>query len=262
MGKDESGRFWASNVQDVSLGKIRYERVGRLYVTDADIVRIAKAYRKKVMEQGNFKNWDEKIAERPGLARIFGALMCYIGYCRDDIDYVKECKKLKDYGFDRALVYPGRFSNYYQDFRMGGESPIDMCREDVEAIKAMGYDMAPWTWINEAMDDGTERIRQMYRRDQKGEIIPNWAIDDQAVGMCAVPAFMPDYQKEAVETKIPDMTWDHFDVLSCATLGECYAADHSNHFGRPLPRSEDREWIRKTFLAGQARCRAVELREL
>jgi hypothetical protein len=49
------------------------------------------------------------------------------------------------------------------------------------------------------------------------------------------------------------MTWDHFDVLACAPNMECYALDHPAHLGRPMTRAEDRAWVRKTFLADQAK---------
>ena len=128
-GKDGTGRFWATNLQVSSLGTLRYDRVGRLYLTDADIVAVAKQYRQKVIQQGRFVSWEEKVVQRPYLERLFGTLMCFIGYCQDDIDYVAESKKLKDYGFDRALLYPGRFNMYYPDIHMGGKPAIDLPRE-------------------------------------------------------------------------------------------------------------------------------------
>lgn len=57
--------------------------------------------------------------------------------------------------------------------------------------------------------------------------------------------FIEDFQKAAQENRIPDVTWDHFNVLACSSMGECYALDHPGHLGRPLARSEDREWIKK-----------------
>ena len=256
IGKDGSKHIWAANIQMPSLGKLRYERVGRLYFTDPDIVSLAMAYRRKVIGQGRFKSWEEKIAQRPGLERLFGALMCFIGYCQDDIDYVEECRKLKGFGFDKALIYPARFNVYDPNIRMGGQPPIHLSREEVAAIKDLGYDIAPWSWINEALDDGSEKIRRMYRRGADGELIPNWAIDSQQWYLVCT-TFMEEYQRNAVRSSLSDMTWDHFDVLSCASLGECYALDHPGHLGRPLPRTEDREWIKRTFLAGQAGQRAV-----
>ncbi|QPC84166.1 hypothetical protein G4Y79_07280 [Phototrophicus methaneseepsis] len=250
-GKAASGQTWATNVQIASLGTMRYERTVRLYVTDPDIVAITKQYRRKVIEQGRFKSWDEKIAERPALERIFGALMCYIGYCEDDIDYVANCKKLKAYGFDRALLYPGRFNTYYDDIRMGGVPAVHLNEATVKAIKALGYDMAPWSWLNEALPASGEDVTKMYRRDRQGQIIPNWQIDDQQWNMMCY-SYIPEYQQKALKTSITDMTWDHFDVLACIEPMECYALDHPQHLGRPSTRTEDRQWIRDTFMADQA----------
>lgn len=250
VGKDESGRCFAANLQTASLGKLRYERVGRFYFTDPDVVSVAKAYRGKVAGQGRFLTWEEKLRERPGLERLFGALMCYVGYCRDDVDYVAECRKLKDYGFDRAFLYPGRFNAYDRNIHMAGLPVIDLPEKDVMAICEMGYDMAPWSWINEAMDDGTPSTRSMYKKDTEGETQFNWAIDDQKWYLVC-STFFEGFQKNALKTSIRDMTWDHFDVLACATIGECYAMDHPNHAGRPLTRTEDREWIRRAFLASK-----------
>jgi len=250
FGKDKNGRTWATNVQLASLGSMSYERLVRLYMTDPDIVAIAKQYRRKVIEQGRFITWEEKITERPALERIFGALMCYIGYCKDDVDYVGSCKKLKAYGFETALLYPGRFNMYYPDIHMGGVPAIDLSRETIEAIKAIGYDMAPWSWLNEALPVSPEEIVQMHRRDSAGQIMPNWKIDDQQ-WYWTCHSYVQDWQERALKTGIPDMTWDHFDVLSCVAGMECYALDHPRHLGRPATRGEDRQWVRNAFLVDQ-----------
>lgn len=250
LGKDDSGRFWAANLQTASLGSMNYDRVTRLYVTDPSITDVSRKYRRKVIEQGNFKNWDEKIAERPSLERLFGTLMCFVGYCRDDIDYARECKKLVNYGFDRALIYPVRFNIYNRDILMGGKPPIDLSPEQVKEIKGLGFDVAPWSWINEALDDGTDRTRLMYRRTAEGSSIPAWKIDDQQWYLCCT-AFMEEFHKQAIKGPFSDMTWDHFDVITCATNGECYAMDHPGHPGYPLSRTEDRKWIKRLLAAGR-----------
>ena len=256
FGKDETSRLWATNLQISSLGAMRYERIVRLYMTDPNIVSIAKQYRRKVIQQGRFKTWEVKIAERPALERLFGALMCFIGYCQDDVDYLAGYRKLKDYGFERALLYPARFNIYYPDIHMGGVAAIDLCQEVVAAIKSLGYDIAPWTWLNEALDKGGESIRHIFRRNLAGESLPNWAIDDQQWYLVCY-SFIEEYQRRALRDKIPDLTWDHFDVLSCVPPLECYALDHPNHLDRPLSRSEDREWIRKAFQVDQTDGRMV-----
>lgn len=256
IGKDHTGRFWLSNLQTASLGKMRYERIIRLYPTHPDIVSIAKKYRHRVMEKGRFKGWDEKIAERPGLERMFGALWCFIGYCQDDINYADECRKLKAWGFDRAFIYPVRFNTYSNDFKMGGQPPINLCSSQVKQIKELGYDVAPWSWINEALDDGSDRIKSIYRKDKSGNIKKNWEMDHQKWYACCT-TFLEEYQKKALDETVADLTWDHFDVITCATNGECHALDHPGHWARPLSRSEDRKWIRKLLLTAQSGGRAI-----
>jgi hypothetical protein len=250
FGKGETQQMWATNLQIASLGSMRYERTVRLYVTDADIVALAKQYRQKVIQQGRFKNWDQKIAERPALERIFGALMCFIGYCEDDVDYVASCRKLQAYGFDRALLYPSSFSIYDPNIHMGGVPAIKLSRETIESIKALGYDIAPWSWLNEALPSSGEEVTRMLRHDAQGKIIPHWKIDEQQWDLMCY-SYIHDFQRQALDSSIDNVTWDHFDVLSCVSPMECYALDHPRHFGRPATRSEDRQWVRDAFLADQ-----------
>jgi hypothetical protein len=247
--KDERG-FRVQNVQDSSLGSMRYERVIRFLFTDAGIVPIAKRYRTLVKERGRFVTWEEKIAERPGLERLFGSLMCYIGYCQDDLDYVAEFEKLKKYGFDRVLAYPVDFSMYEKDFLMGGLPPIHLTRKEIAKITDMGFDVCPWTWINEAMDDHTAKRASMYRITRDGERVFGWQIDDYKWYKVCSPE-MDAFEAKAVVEGADHMTWDHFDVLTCASSGECHALDHKAHLGRPMSREEDLRWLRKTLVTGQ-----------
>ncbi len=256
-GKDAESRFWVANLQIASLGTMRYERTARIYAADADITAIARQYRRKVIEQGRFKSWAEKIAERPALNRIFGALMCYIGYCEDnEVNYVESCRKLKAYGFERALLYPGRFNIYHQDILMGGVPAINLSRAAIEAIKSLGYDMAPWSWLNEALPASPEEVKRLYRRSPTGEIIKHWRIDDQQWYLMCY-SHPQDFQRRALQESIPEMTWDHFDVLACVPPMECYALDHPRHLGRPATRSDDRQWVRETFRVDQQAGRIV-----
>ena len=251
LGKDAARRIWTTPVQIASLGTMRYERVARIIVTDPDIVAVAKAYRTRVQERGRFISWEEKLEQRPGLARLFGALMTFVGYCQDDIDYAAECTRLRAYGFDRALVYPVRFNAHSSDIQMGGRPAIDLGADTTAAIKDLGYDVAPWSWLNEAQDDGSSRIRGMFRTTAQGVRLNGWAIDAQRWHpVCS--SLVPDCQQGALSSTLSDLTWDHFDVLACAPVSECFAKDHPTHLGRPLSRSEDRAAIRRTFLAGQA----------
>lgn len=254
--KEENGHFFCENIQISSLGEMRYERTARVYMTDNTITAVAKRYRARVMEKGRFVTWEEKIAERPALERLFGSLMCFIGYCHDELDYAKEFSKLKNYGFDRALIYPVRMHAYSLGFKMGGEEPIWLPDEEMEQIKALGFDICPWSWINEAINDGTPETNNLYRINKNGERILGWRIDDFIWDKCCSYK-MAEFQKDADAHGMAAMTWDHFDVLTCAMIGECYAKDHAGHLGRPMGRAEDIEWLKQALIYGQDGRKAV-----
>ncbi len=247
--KDDRG-IRAQNMQDNSLGALRYERVIRLYFTNPRIVPLAKRYRARVKERGRFATWEEKIAKRPGLQKLFGSLMCYIGYCQDDLNYARELEKIKAYGFDRALVYPVDFNCYDRGFQMGGLPPIRLPQEEIDRILALGYDVCPWTWINEAIDDQTPERAAMYRITRDNSRVFGWQIDENKWYKVCSPE-MYRREREAVSGSFSRMTWDHFDVLTCASIGECYATDHWGHPGQPLSRDQDLQWLRRTLVAGQ-----------
>lgn len=255
-GKDDLGRTWVTNLQVQSLGTMRYERKLRIYTTPNSITGLMKQYRLRVMERKRFISWKGKLMERPSLSKLFGAVMCFIGYCQDDLDYVAECRKLKAYGFNKALIYPVRFNTYRDDFLMGGFPPINLSAAVVEEFKAIGYDVAPWTWINEAMDDGSQTIRNQFRVDAEGKTSVAWQIDEQKWHtLCTTE--MEAFLRKQNDGPFSDMTWDHFDVITCASNKECYALHHSKHQNRPMSRSEARSYLRQLLLAGRNGHRAV-----
>lgn len=248
IGKGSQSRTWAYNAHTASLTCEWHVRKGRVYFVDSSVSKAAKTYREYVQEKKRFISFSEKIQKRPELTRLFGSIMCYLGYCQDDIDYVGNLKRLKDYGFDKALVYPVRFNTYSEDFLMGGQPPIDLSDDEIDDIKALGYDVAPWTWINEAIDDGSDEIRNMYRKTKDGNIRLSWQIDGfKYYNVCTTR--MEEFYRKQRQGKFKNMTWDHFDVITCATNDECYAENHPAHPGKPLSKSEDREYIRKLLSA-------------
>ena len=248
--KDEAG-FGIMNIQESSLGVMGYDRIVRFYFTGPTIKDVCKRYRRHVKEQGRFYSWEEKRGARPQIDRLFGALMCYIGYCHDDLNYVAEFKKLVDYGFDRILAYPVLFNCYDLDFLMGGYPPIRIPDCDIEAIKALGVDVCPWSWLNEAIDTHTAERDRMYRISRDGNRVFGWQIDDYKWYKVCSPEIYR-YEVKAAGGACANMTWDHFDVLTCATIGECYAMDHISHLGAPLSRQQDMEWLKQTLNAARA----------
>ena len=246
---------WCTNIQYSSLGSMRYDRKMRIYLTPPTISAVAKQYRKYVISKNRFISWEEKLEKRPALDRLFGAAMCFIGYCQDDLDYAAQCQKLKDYGFDRAFLFPVRFNTYSKNFLMGGQPPINLDKETVLKIKQLGYDVAPWSWINEGMDDGGE-IRNKYKVKKDGSLQKGWQIDDYKWYQCCT-AFMNDFEQNAINNEMSDMTWDHFDVITCATNDECYAKNHEAHLNRSMSKTEDRMWLRKLLKNTQLKGRVV-----
>jgi hypothetical protein len=251
-----NGKPYLSNIQRASLGRIGGERKMRLYFTKPDITAIAKRYRAYVKARGLFIGWDEKLHARPELGRLFGTVFGFTGYCRDDADYAAECAKLKGLGFPNAHLFPVRFNTYSDDFLMGGFPPVNLDGGAIEKVKALGYDAAPWSWIGEAMDDGGADIRGRYRIYHDGNTRLTWQIDNfKWYKTCN--STLPDYQQNALNGVCSDLTWDHFDVITCHCNHECYAQDHPNHLGRPMGRAEDREWLRRLLLAARAGARPV-----
>ncbi len=237
--KNKDG-FQVYNMAVSTLGKMRYDRVIRFYFTDGTVTAIAKRYRKFVIDTGRFVSWEEKIKERPAIRRLFGALMCYIGYLQDDIDYVAELKKLKKMGFERALVYPCAFNTYNLDFKMGGLPPIRMTHEQLAEIKELGYDVSPWSWLNEAIIQ--KNPEEMFVINRNGNKHFGWKIDDMEwYKVC--PYQIEKYATEAENGEFSDMTWEHFDVLTCAVVGECYGTKHAHK--KPLSRKDEVECIRR-----------------
>jgi len=241
--KDDGG-FRVYNLAISSLGEMRYERTIRFFFTDPTITAVAKRYRSFVMDIGRFISWEEKIKQRPQLERLFGALMCFIGYSQDDIDYVHELEKLRDMGFSKALVYPVSFNTYSDDFKMGGLPPIKISDQDIEKIKSLGYDVSPWTWLTEAIE--SKSPANIFKVNNEGEKLFAWQIDDNKWQRVCTSVIAEQTEK-ASQGDFKAITWEHFDVVGCATIGECYDTTHEHHRGKAVSRREDLQFARQAM---------------
>ena len=255
-GKDAGERPWATNLQVQSLGAINYDRAVRIYFADSNITAIAKAYRARVIERGRFKSWEEKLKERPQLEKLFGATMCFLGYCQDNLDYAAEFKKLKAMGVDRALVYPVTFDNFGDRYLMGGLPPIHLDDETIQTIKDLGYDVAPWSFTHARIDNGSEEVRSKYRIMPDGSQIFSWTMNGDTWYECCTGEIL-EHKRRVNKGPLSNMTWDQFDVTACGVHRECHALDHPSHMDRVLTSGEEREFIRQMFLEAQCGSRAI-----
>ena len=220
----------------------------RLYPTGADLTDLCKRYRARVRERGDFVSWAEKIARKPLVADLFGALMAFVGYNRaDDVDYVAGARVLRQRGFPRVFYYPVRMCHYSLDFQMGGDPPIWLDDQTLERLKEVdGARLGPWGWVYEGLDTGDEATRAAFRRDAGGEWIPHWRMDDQRWYRACTPCQV-DHIRQRLAGDMAAMDWIHFDVNACIPGMPCFDASHAGHAGEALGRRADLEWTQRLF---------------
>lgn len=219
-----------------------------LYPTDGDVTSLCKRYRRRLVDRGQFTRWDEKITAKPIVSKLFGAVFAFIGYNHsDEIDYVQSLRKLKARGFESIFVFPARFCHYSTDFRMGGDAPIHLSDEQIEAMRAIeGVYLSPWGWVNEALDDGTPQRRRLYRQEPAGQCKPGWKIDDYQWYQTCTP-YQVEHVRDRLAGDMRPMDWIHFDVSAMYHGMCCMNPEHELHGGGPLSRRDDVIWTRRLF---------------
>lgn len=243
--KTAGGQVRVTSLQDPARGQLGYARSVLLSFASPDTTSICQTYRRYVQRSGHFVSWEQKIAERPGLERMFGALMCFIGYCQDeDLDYGQSLRRLRDLGFERAFVYPLSMGNLVQDLAMGGRPPIDI-RSHLPLLAELGYLAASWMWV--------EDVPQEYENlmlDVAGQPMFSWQIDERRWSRCC-PVRQVALANRIQDERMAGHTAQHFDVTASISLRECHHPDH------PLDRREDAAWRRKVLATASRRGHVV-----
>jgi len=230
----------------------------RMYPTDADVAAACKRYRNRVKERGEFVSWQEKLARKPVLRDLFGALMAFVGYnACPSIDYAAGARRLRRMGFRSVFYYPLRMLHYSLDFQMGGDAPIWLSDGQLAAVRSVpGAHAGPWAWVVEGLDDGSDAMRAMFKKGPEGRPIPNWRIDEQRWYLVCTP-----YQVEHIRRRLAgdmrEMDWLHFDVNAVWAGKCCFDTAHALHGNRPLGRLADMEWTRRLFSPETVGNRAV-----
>jgi hypothetical protein len=230
LEKTADGRMVAACIQDPSLGKMAYPRSVRLQFTKPDVTSVCRAYRQFVRDRGAFVSWEEKIAARPAVQRLFGALQCFIGYCQDEsLDYAASFRALKAMGFDRAFVYPLAMGNILEGFKMGGRPPIDI-RNCLGLLDELGYLSASWMWTEDVPPNPADTL---LGADGKSHF--SWQIDD-VKWYRACPVRQVAIANRIQDARMRGFTAAHFDVTASRNGLSCHHPDH------PLDRRGDAQW--------------------
>lgn len=212
-------------------------RTVRLFPVEATVAAVCLRYRDYIKSRGLFMPWAEKLARKPILRRLFGALMAFTGYNHiPDFDYAGNVRRLKAYGFENILLYPVRFLHPSLDFKMGGDDPVWLSDAEIARVHAIdGALVAPWTWLFEGLDDGTPERRRYFRQNADGSFMPHWKIDSFQWYM-GCPAMQQALVRERLAGAMTAMDWLHFDVTATFPPTPCFSADHGHP---PLSREAD-----------------------
>jgi hypothetical protein len=231
--KRPDGAVRIAAIMDPSMGKLAYDRSVLLRFVSPDLTAVCAAYRKYLTDRSRIVFWEEKIARRPNVERLFGGLQCFIGYCQDeDLDYAASFRALKKQGFDRAFVYPLCMGNYREGFLMGGRPPVDV-RRHLPLLEELGYLSAGWMW--------TEDIPEIHgdlMHDRNGRPVFGWQIEDLK-WYRACPAKQVAVANKIQDERMQGFTAHHFDVTASRAGLECRHPDH------PLDKRGDAEWRKK-----------------
>lgn len=222
--------------------------VVRLYPVEADVTAVCKRYRARVKERGEFVSWPEKIAAKPMVRELFGALMAFVGYNRsDETDYVGSARRLREAGFESVFYYPLRMCQYSLGFKMGGNDPIWLDDATLEALRGVeGAHPGPWGWCVEGLDDGSQAMRDLFLLDRDGRPVPNWQIDQFQWYLVCTP-YQAEHMKRRFQADMKAMDWVHYDVSAMWAGLNCFNTDHALHGGRPLGRIGDVNFVRELF---------------
>jgi hypothetical protein len=211
-----------------------------------------------VKERGEFVTWEEKIERKPVVRDLFGGLMAFIGYnASPEVDYLGGARELRRLGFDSVFYFPVRMLQYSLDFQMGGDAPIWLSDEEIEAVKSVeGAHVSPWAWLVEGLDDGSDAMRGIFKKGPDGQPVLNWRIDEQRWYLVCLP-YEVEHVKERLAGDMQAMDWIHFDVNAVWAGRRCFDTGHALHYGRPMGCLEDMEWTRRLFSAETVGNRAV-----
>lgn len=203
--------------------RLAYTREVVIFATPPGVTPICKLYRRYEIAKGRFKSWDEKIAERPNVAKLFGSAIVFIGYHHDDtLDYADSFRRLKAMGIDKAFVYPV-YTASTLNMDAAGLRWIDE-RKHLGLLHELGYAAASFIYIMDGPRDERTAGRDFFFDDQ-GKPVLAWQIDD-AKWFAYSAGRRFEAARELLDTQHAGLDGMHYDVLCCAGLREDHHPAH------------------------------------
>ncbi len=243
LEKTPDGRMNATWIVDGAQGRLSYARSVLLRFVEPTVAAICRHYRGYVKQCGRLVTWDEKIEQRPNLDKLFGALICFVGYQRHPtLDYGASFRALRAMGFDRAFVHPMKMGTALEGREpvLMGHPWIDL-RPHVGRLRDWGWLPACWLWI----EDVPETFPGL-RIDAHGQTHMGWQIGDvKWIRGCA--AKLPKLAERILDQHMVGIQGVHYDVTGSRLNEECHDPQH------PLNRREDAQWKHKLFSSATER---------
>lgn len=216
--KTGGGKVNLAWVQHPSMGVLSYPRAAVIVPAAADLTSVCKAYRRYEAERGRLKLWNEKLAERPALDRLFGAAIVFVGYVHDrELDYAASFRRLKEMGIDRAYVLPVLMASTVDLGQVMGGPPTDL-RALVPLIRELGWLAGSFIYLT----DGAEEEGGL-RLDAGGNPILAWQIGDRKWHRFS-PARRAEWARRFLDGDLKGLDAVHYDVLTCVRFQEDHAA--------------------------------------
>jgi len=191
-----------------------------LVPVDPSVTAVCKAFRRHEMAAGRFKSWDEKIAARPALEKLFGAAGVFVGYLQNrELDYTAAFRRLKALGIDRAYVLPIWMATTMDMGCVMGGPPTDL-RGHIPLLHELGWLAGSFIYIT----DGPKGDGSDLRLDREGKPLLKWEIEEKswwALGAERRAA----WARELLDRGHEGLDAVHFDVLTCVRFQEDWRPD-------------------------------------
>lgn len=223
--KTAQGRIDLMWLQHPSLGKLSYPREVVIAPAAPDLTAVCKRYRRHEIGRSRFKTWDQKIAERPNLEKLFGAATIFIGYHQDPgLDYTAQLRRLKQMGIDRALVYPVYLDSIIDIQKSTGLKSIDI-RDHLGLIKELDYLAGSFIYIVDGPPGAGADANRDLLLDAAGKPRVLWQIRDLTWYVLSAEKRF-EWARRLLDHEHHGLHGVHYDVLCNVEAGEDYNPLH------------------------------------